>query len=129
MRPASEPYRTDLIAEATGEELPLIDQHAMRGWCDDLEREDVLAVLARVPDEGARCLAELQKAIAGGDLTSARRTAHRLKGMASNLGAARLARTARSIELTSQSIEDVSAHMPVLEKTLQATLESLGSYY
>lgn len=128
MQSPSELRPTSQASEATGEELPLIDQRAMRDWCDDMEKADVLAVLARVPDEGARCLADLRKAIAGRDLTTARRTAHRLKGMASNLGAARLARTARTIELTSQSIEDVSARMPALEKTLSETLETIGSY-
>ena len=81
----------------------------MSDWCDDLDKEDVLAILARVPEEGARSFADLAKAIAAGDVAAARRTAHRLKGMANNLGAVRLARIARAIELGCQSIEDVSA--------------------
>lgn len=127
MPPAIDPMPTDPLAQS-GEELPLIDQRVMRDWCEDMDKADVLAVLARVPAEGARCLADFDKAIAGGDLTQARRTAHRLKGMASNLGAARLARTARGIELGSQSIEDVSARLPGLQRTLQETLETIGTY-
>src|SRR5712664_1812746 len=86
------------------EELPLIDARMMSDWCEDLDRADVRDVLARVPDESRKCLADIKMAMVDRNLDSARRTAHRLKGMASNLGAARLARLARSIELTSQSV-------------------------
>ena len=115
--------------EATAEaELPLIDPRVMSDWCDDMEKADVLDVLARVPHESARCLADIRKAIAESDLPSARRSAHRLKGMASNLGAARPARVARSVELTSQSIEDVSGRMASLEKISAETLEAIRAY-
>jgi HPt (histidine-containing phosphotransfer) domain-containing protein len=120
---------TSLSADTAAEpELPLIDQSIMSDWCNDMDKEDVLAILARVPDEGARSLTDFKKAIDAGDLASARRTAHRLKGMANNLGAVRLARMARAIELTSQSIDDVSGRMPTLEQTMGETLEALRSY-
>lgn len=93
-----------------------------------MDNDDVVAILARVPDEGHRAISELQRAIAAGDLVLARRTAHRLKGMANNLGAIRLAEHARAIEITSQAIEDVSARMPTLQRTLSETLEALQSY-
>ena len=97
----------------------------MSDWCDDLDREDVLAILARVPGEGTRSLADFAKAVAGGDVAAARRTAHRLKGMANNLGAVRLAQMARSIELGCHSIDEVSARLPALEQTLGETLAAL----
>src|SRR5262245_45525427 len=100
MHSAIEPPSAIQSAEATVEaELPLIDQRIMSDWCNDMDKEDVLAILARVPNEGARSLADFKKAIDARDLASARRTAHRLKGMANNLGAVRLARMARAIEL------------------------------
>jgi HPt (histidine-containing phosphotransfer) domain-containing protein len=108
-------------------ELPLIDQRALDDWSGDLEREDVLAILGRVPEEAGRSIADLRKAVTARDLVSARRIAHRLKGMASNLGAVRLARMARAIELTSQSVDDVSGRMATLEQTVADTLEALGS--
>jgi HPt (histidine-containing phosphotransfer) domain-containing protein len=120
---------TSPSADATAEaESPLIDQRIMSDWCNDMDKEDVLSILARVPDEGARSLTDFKKAIDAGDLVSARRTAHRLKGMANNLGAVRLARMARAIELTSQSIDDVSGRMPTLEQTMGETFEALRSY-
>lgn len=115
-------------ADTCGEtELPLIDQRIMDDWRSDMDDEDVRSIIARVPAEGARSLADFQRAIEAGDLASARRTAHRLKGMANNLGAVRLARMARAIELGCQSIEEVSGRMPSLEQTLGETLEALRS--
>jgi HPt (histidine-containing phosphotransfer) domain-containing protein len=119
---------TRSLDNADETELPLIDQSIMSDWCNDLEKEDVLAILSSVPDEVKRSLADLRKAVGARDLASARRTAHRLKGMANNLGAVRLGRMARDIELTSHSIEDVSARLATLEQTMGKTLEALRSY-
>lgn len=107
------------------EELPLIDCRVMNDWCGDLGKDDVAELLARVPGECHKCLSGIKEAIGKGDLAAAKRMAHRLKGMASNLGAARLARMARSIELASSDIADVSARTVTLEATLIATLEAL----
>ena len=113
-------------ADATAEaQLPLIDHRIMSDWSDDMDKEDVLAILGRVPEEVARSRAELEKAIDASDLASARRAAHRLKGMASNLGAVRLARMARSIELGCESIVDVSDRMAILGTIIGETLEAL----
>lgn len=129
MQPPAELHSTSAPADATAEaELPLIDRRVMSDWCGDMDKEDVIAILARVPDEGTRSLADFGKAIAASDLASARRTAHRLKGMANNLGAVRLARMARAIELGCQSIDEVSRRMAPLEQTLGETLEALRSY-
>src|SRR6266705_2140574 len=123
MQPPSELHPTSASADAAAEaDLPLIDQRAMSDWCNDMDKEDVIAILARVPNEGTRSLADFAKAIAASDLAAARRTAHRLEGMANNLGAVRLARMARTIELGCQSIDDVSRRMPPLEQTLGETL-------
>jgi HPt (histidine-containing phosphotransfer) domain-containing protein len=123
------PYSTSASVDATAEaELPLLEQRVMADWCTDMDREDVLAILARVPEEGARSMDDFKKAIAAADLASARRTAHRLKGMANNLGAARLGRMARAIELGCQSIDDVAGRMPLLEQTVGETLGALRAY-
>jgi HPt (histidine-containing phosphotransfer) domain-containing protein len=108
-------------------ELPLIDQRVLSDWSQDMDKEDVRAILAQVPDETAKSVAALKEAIERSDLTSARRAAHRLKGMASNLGAARLARMARAIELGSQSIDEAAGQMAALQRTVSETLEALRS--
>jgi HPt (histidine-containing phosphotransfer) domain-containing protein len=106
-------------------ELPLIDERTMSDWCGDLDKAEVAELLSHVPAEGHKCLNWIKEAVSRGDLVSAKRTAHRLKGMASNLGAARLASIARGIELASVDIADVSARSVALEATLIATLEAL----
>lgn len=105
--------------------LPLLDDGAMNDWCSDIDQDDVLAILARVPDECRRNIAEIERALAEGSLEATKRAAHRLKGMAGNLGAVRLAQTARDIELKSESLDDVAGQMAGLQETLTGTLAAL----
>lgn len=104
---------------------PIFDHRVMSDWCGDVLDEDVLAILAGVPDELRACVAEIEKAIARGDLTAVKGHAHRLKGMAGNLGAVRLSGTARGIELRTRAIEDASRQMPMLHATVSDTLAAL----
>jgi len=110
------------------EELPLIDHGIMADWCSDLEKADIVDLLSRVPGESYRCLTAIRKSASDGDLDAAKRAAHCLKGMASNLGAARLAGHARGIEIMSNDTEDVLTRSVVLEQTLVETLEFVQSY-
>ena len=112
-------------ATVATEELPLIDERAMADWCGELDRADVMDLLARVPGECDTCLMGIKQAMAKGDSGGVKRMAHRLKGMASNLGAARLARMARGIELGSADLVDIAVRTTELEKTMTATLEAL----
>lgn len=105
--------------------LPLLDDGAMSDWCSDIDRDDVLAILARVPGECRRNIAEIERALAEGNLEASKRAAHRLKGMAGNLGAVRLAQAARDIELKSASLDDVAGQMAGLQETLIGTLAAL----
>lgn len=113
------------IDASTQDLVPLLDERAMSDWCTDIDKDDVLAILASVPDECRRNIAEIERAIAEGSLAASKRAAHRLKGMAGNLGAARLAQSARDIELKSDSIEDVAGRMAGLQETLTGTLAAL----
>lgn len=113
------------IEASTQDLVPLLDERAMSDWCTDIDKDDVLAILASVPDECRRSIAEIERAIAEGSLAASKRAAHRLKGMAGNLGAARLAQSARDIELKSDSIEDVAGRMANLQETLTGTLAAL----
>lgn len=116
-----------LIDAFAHELLPLIDDRAMNDWCSDIDQDDVLAILACVPDECRRNIAEIEKGIAAGSLAVSKSAAHRLKGMAGNLGAVRLAQSARDIELKAESIDDVASLMAGLQETLASTLAALHS--
>ena len=102
-------------------ETPLIDEAAMRDWCDDLDPADVFDLLSRVPGECARCLADIEAALQEGSLPAAKRAAHRLNGMASNLGAARLSQMARRMELGCTSVDDVREQLPGLSHVMHET--------
>lgn len=105
--------------------LPLIDDSVMADWCADLDKEDIDAILSQVPDQCALCFNELESAVGAAELPKAKRIAHRLKGMAGNLGATRLSRLARSIEIEAQAIEDVSRQLPGLRATIDETIAAL----
>ncbi len=118
-------FSSELPAAA---ELPLIDAAAMAEWCTDLDREDIAAILERVPEQTHACITDMQAALAGSELQKAKRVAHRLKGMAANLGATRLARLARSVEIESQNLADVERLMPMLSTTAKDTLVALAAH-
>lgn len=107
--------------------LPLIDQTVMADWRSDLDAEDIAAILSQVPGQCGACLSEIEAALQGSDLDKARRVAHRLKGMASNLGAARLAKFARFIEIEATTLDGAAAHLPALRGTVSDTISALGA--
>lgn len=107
---------------------PLIDQAAMAEWCTDLDREDIADILGRVPAQCTASIAEIETAVGEKELAKVKRVAHRLKGMAANLGAARLARLARCIELESKDLADVELQLPVLKTTVAETLAALAEH-
>lgn len=109
--------------------LPLIDNRAVADWCADLDKEDIEAILAQVPEQCAFCLTELEAAVAAAELQKAKRIAHRLKGMAANLGAIRLSRMARGIEIEAQAVDDVSRQLPALRTTIDETLAALATLH
>jgi HPt (histidine-containing phosphotransfer) domain-containing protein len=108
--------------------LPLIDVLAMEQWCNDLDMSDVRDILGKVPAEAEQCMALLSDALTQRDLSMARRAAHRLKGMAANLGAARLAYLAKDIEVTAKEAADASLRLPALKVTLDETLAAFASF-
>jgi hypothetical protein len=105
--------------------VPVLDKSVLAAWSDGMDKADIDATLECVPDESIRSLNEIKVAIGLGDLKEAKRVAHRMKGMASNLGATRLAAVARSIEIEAASIEMASGHLAMLSATTDATLVEL----
>lgn len=107
--------------------LPLVDESAMADWCTDLDREDIDDILSRVPGQCSACLTEIEAAVGEMELAKVKRVAHRLKGMAANLGAARLARLARSMELDSRELADIERQLPFLKVTITETVAALSA--
>ncbi len=93
---------------------------------EQFDFETLSGVLRKVPDEAGAYLNEIKTAAADGNLEAAKRAAHKLKGMAGNLGAARLAAIARLIEIESGEIDAVSAQIEPLEKALGETSDEIS---
>ncbi|MDX2201627.1 MAG: Hpt domain-containing protein [Hyphomicrobiaceae bacterium] len=106
--------------------LPLIDEAVMGEWTADLDPADVAEILAQVPGQCAACLDELKAAVAAEELAKAKRVAHKLKGMAANLGAVRLSRMARGIEIESEQLADVALCLPAVGATIAQTIAALA---
>ena len=101
--------------------LPLFDSEKFNDLRDALGEDGLQEALGYVPAEAAKSLVEIRDSIAAGDLETAQRAAHSIKGMASNFGALRLQDIARQIEMETSDIEGVTNKLPVLEDTMEQT--------
>lgn len=109
------------------EGVPLIDEAAMAEWTTDLDREDVLAILEGVPGQCAACVNDIEAGLGEMQLVKVRRAAHKLKGMAANLGAARLSKLARRLEIEAQELCDVERQLPHLKTTVAQTMAAIAA--
>lgn len=83
-------------------------------------------MLRRIPAEAEACLTTIRDRIADDDLEGARRSAHRLKGVAANLGAIRIERLAQQIERRIASPPEVEAMLVDLESAVRATRATIA---
>lgn len=105
--------------------LPLFDREKFDELREALGDDGLQEALGYVPAEASKSLTEIRDAIATGDLETAQRAAHSIKGMASNFGAARLQHVAREIETESADIESVTQKLPDLEDALTQTQQEI----
>lgn len=101
--------------------LPLFDLEKFDELREALGDDGLQEALGFVPAEASKSLAEIKSSIASGDLETAQRAAHSIKGMASNFGAVRLQNIAREIESESPDIESVTEKLASLEDVLAQT--------
>ena len=113
---------TDLLSAPR----PLFDEDQMATLRDALGDEELRAMLARLPAAIAQAHQKIEEAVAAGNLEAARRAAHGLEGVATNFGAARIAATAREMELETASIEAMQQRLPVLLDAMTMTFAALA---
>jgi len=118
--------RTDRQEPGGAAEIPVLDGRTHAQLQQVMSTEQLRSTMAEFSNEGARLLREIGAGIANGDLDAARRSAHALRGMASNLGALRLAAIARELELRAPSLEAVSARVGELSEALRMTEDQLS---
>lgn len=102
-------------------DLPLFDHDKFNELREALGDDGLHEALACVPAEASKSLGQIRESISSGDLETAQRAAHSIKGMASNFGALRLQTIAREIETESPDIATVSQKLADLEDTLTQT--------
>lgn len=78
---------------------PVIDRNVFDELKDTAGAEFVVELLDTFFEEAPGLLADMQRALAGGDLPTLRRAAHSLKSNASTFGALPLAALARAVEM------------------------------
>ncbi len=115
----------ETLADCAHEPLPLLDNGRLAELRECFADAELRALLDGITDEGGDCLSTIHAALAANDLTAAQRAAHKLKGMASNLGAARLAHAARGTELAAQLSGDVHSTVSQLVDAFKATQEKV----
>jgi signal transduction histidine kinase/CheY-like chemotaxis protein len=83
------------------------------------------SLLNRFADSQADAVAEIRSALAAGDIPTAERTAHSLKGAAGNLGATALAEEAAKTETAVKSGLSIDPALVSLEASLRDTVKAI----
>jgi PAS domain S-box-containing protein len=122
-----EEHTEDSEARAIKNITPIFEEERLAELRDCFETTELRTLLESIPEKGGECLSSIQSAIAENDLDAARREAHKLKGMASNLGAERIAKLAQHLELRATTATEMTTSICQLQTALNETQESIKS--
>lgn len=109
-----------------GEEIlavPAFDRARVRAAVGSLPPARAAEMIALVPQEAMRQLAQLETAFAAGDINLIRQGAHSMKGLAANFGAVRMERAASRIHEAGQELDKLTDCMADLRRAVTATRE------
>ena len=115
-----------MLVDHPRNQSPLFDDAGLRQWTEDLTAEQVKDILAKVPQDCRSAIREIKTAIEANNMPTARRIAHRVKGMASNLGATRLAEAARAIELGPEAAAEHAGRLRHLGIVVDETSDAIA---
>ncbi len=101
--------------------LPVFDRARVRSAVGTLPPARAVEMIALVPQEAERQMAEMERGVKAGDLELAKRIAHTLKGLAANFGAARLEHHAALAQADCDDLAKVARRMPGLRAAVDAT--------
>ena len=112
--------------EATADTLmPLFDERGLGALRAAIGEEKLQNFMADLSSESNKLLREIQDALAGGDLDTARKAAHELKGMAGSCCAARVAAIANEIETRVPTIEVAERESENLKRAIEQSQQWL----
>jgi CheY-like chemotaxis protein/HPt (histidine-containing phosphotransfer) domain-containing protein len=111
--------------EGAAETVPLIDEEALAQLRVAMGDGFFQKMLNLVPGETEKLLGDIQWALCKGDLATARRHAHSLKGVASNCAATRIAALAHQFQDDMPTLEEARDKIPNLERAIEETQQWL----
>jgi HPt (histidine-containing phosphotransfer) domain-containing protein len=113
-------------AAAAWRNAQLLDYRNIQQWGEDLSEQQIKSILDQVPDDSRANVARILTAVALEDRVAIKSQAHRLKGMAANIGAVRLAELSRVLEYGAIGDADVADACAALPMVLLDTLAAIG---
>lgn len=108
---------------------PILNERLIGDLVEAMGAEALAPFMRSFSASIARYRSDLLSACNTDNLKSAKRTAHALKGLASQLGADQLAAAAAFIEIEAASTEAVTTHMPTLTQAINDTMAEFAARY
>ena len=105
----------------TANDTPVFDEGKLGALRDAIGEGKLQELLADLSSESNKLLSEIQDALAAGDLETARKAAHGLKGMAGNFCATRVAAIAKEIETQVPTLEAAARGATNLKLAIEQT--------
>jgi signal transduction histidine kinase/CheY-like chemotaxis protein/HPt (histidine-containing phosphotransfer) domain-containing protein len=122
---SAEPANLESISPPAPATVPLIDHAILDEFSQALEPADMVRLVTSAMASIDNAVTQLTESIGRNDRDGAKRAGHKLAGMASQVGAARLAAIARAIETEAPNMAAVEAaarELPELAATTAAAL-------
>ncbi|HYD30836.1 MAG TPA: ATP-binding protein, partial [Azospirillaceae bacterium] len=113
---------THPAAPAQTADFPLLDPDRLNNLKESIGEEALLEMVEKLPPEFLKRLDALAAAVAAGDLHTAKRAAHQLRGLAGSFAATRVEAYARQIEEKAIDIAAVAAETGGLKEASRDTL-------
>lgn len=120
-----EPSLADELEEDSHDgyqDYQLMDATMLDALSDALDEQTLSPMLSTFKDNMTKYVDELYDLLTQGDIPQSERTAHALKGLAAQFGAARVSAIAKTIEEDGLELGDLERLMPVLRRTVEETI-------
>lgn len=104
------------------EEIEILDVTMLDALSEALDAETLSPMIVTFKENITKYVDELDELLVQSNLEQSKRTAHALKGLSAQFGAARVSSIAKSIEESAQDLESVKQLMPILRKSVDETI-------
>lgn len=104
------------------EEFDLLDTAMLDALAEALDEETLAPMLLTFKENMVKYVDELDDLVSQSKLDQSKRTAHALKGLSAQFGAARVSFIAKSIEDSALDVADVKRLLPILRQSVDETI-------